>query len=170
MIVLLAGYLVSGCGFQLRGQSTTLWPETLTDIYIRMGDQYSERHVYYLLRKKLSLETPVKIHDKAGTNINTLLLKSENIKNHVLTVNPDNATASSYLLRYRLVYELRDSNGVVILPSEHITLQRDYDFLKDNVLAGESRQADLLASLRKEAVDRLVWRLHHFRTVKKGKS
>lgn len=132
-----------------------------------MANQYEERTIYYMLRNKLELDSPAKVYAVATKQTVILLLKSEKLKRHVLSVDPTTVKVRSYLLRYSLSYELRDFTGAVVMPLEKIVLQRDYEFLQDDVLAGEVRRDDLIRSLREEAVIRLVQRLRHFKPLSK---
>lgn len=167
LVSLLFGSLISGCGFHLRNRSSSPWPVELYDIHIRMANQYEERTIYYMLRNKLELDSPAKVYAVATKQTVILLLKSEKLKRHVLSVDPTTVKVRSYLLRYSLSYELRDFTGAVVMPLEKIVLQRDYEFLQDDVLAGEVRRDDLIRSLREEAVIRLVQRLRHFKPLSK---
>ncbi len=67
--------------------------------------------------------------------------------------------ASGYELRYQLAFELLSPTGEVLLPSQSVTVIRDYDFDPDNVISTDEQEAVIRDEMRLRAVRQMVRRV-----------
>ncbi len=153
--------LLSGCGFQLRGQGTVKLPESLATIHVMVaGSQIANDPL------RLAMEDMLRIYAGAtvtqASDAPTLVLIGESINSQVLTVDAS-GKVSGYLLRYEIGYSVLGAAGEELAPPQMLRLQRDYSFNPLNVLAKEQEEANLRRELRRDALYQIVRRLARFK-------
>lgn len=151
-LCLLASLLLSGCGFQLRGEL----PLAKYPAIHLQGDRHSE------LLAKLSAQLQrnnVKLAGSADTNTPQVQLLSDSLQRRTLSLFP-NGQVAEYELIYTVEYQL-------LMPgadeSNHrIELTRDYQDDPSRALA-KARELDLLLDeLRTQAASRIIRQLGRF--------
>ena len=151
--------LLSGCGFQLRGQGTVKLPESLATIRVSIqGSQAANDPLRLTMEDALRVQAGATITQAGDAPV--LTLTRETIDSQVLTVDAS-GKAGEYLLRYEIGFSLADINGP-LLPPQTLRLQRDYRFNPLNVLAKEQEEENLKRELRRDALSQIIRRLARF--------
>ena len=153
--------LLSGCGFQLRGQGTVKLPESLATIRVMVaGSQVANDPLRLAMEDMLRIYAGATVAQASDTP--TLVLIGENINSQVLTVDAS-GKVSGYLLRYEISYSVLGAAGEELAPPQMLRLQRDYRFNPLNVLAKEQEEENLKRELRRDALYQIVRRLARFK-------
>ncbi len=154
--VAIAALLLSACGFHLAGSRPL--PEPLKSVYVDMDLPYSvsEPPVEAALRARLVRRgaTVTRTQDEATC---TVRLRDLNEKREVLSVGPD-GKALEFLLTTTVRYEVLGKDQV-LLPSDTLTVSRDYFFNAQQVLAKEAEEARLRDYIQSALADLLMLRL-----------
>jgi LPS-assembly lipoprotein len=144
-IAIAAALSVAGCGFQLQGALSI--PPEMQRTYIATENPYSD--FYRRLRAEL-LAAGVDVVDTATAATSTISISYDETDQRVLSVSARNVP-TEYEVYYTIEYAVDDGTDV-LLPSQSLTITRDYTYDSTLVL-GKAREEDLL---RKSIVDDLV--------------
>ena len=143
--------LLSACGFQLRG-SATLPFETIF-LEIPEGNVMGAD-----LKRNLRAGTNVKVVDSKAeaqailTNVTELRTKI------ILSINSA-GRVREFRLRYNFNYSLIDRNGKELAPPSSLSLERDYAYSDDQVLAKEAEETLLYRDMQNDLVQQIIRRL-----------
>ena len=148
---------LSGCGFKLRGSDNTQY--TLPTIFLS-GAQNSEvfRVVHKgMLRKRIDvvLNADQTIADQTGLIVE---LGQGRRDRQPLSVDAQ-GRVQEYVLRYTVLFSVRDVGGEILINREQVTLTRNYLYSDLDVLAKANEELALYQAMQREFVDRLVYRL-----------
>lgn len=146
-------FLVSACGFHLRG--VTPIPDAMQETYITGASDFSD--LYIELRRGLE-RSGAQVVASAQTASATLSISGEQLDRRVLTVDAQ-GRASEYELNYSVSFELKNKAGLVLVPRQTVNQLRDYKFDPDNVLAKDTEEALLRKSLVTFAVSQIMRRI-----------
>ena len=151
IIVFLAG-IVSGCGFQLRGDVQV--PDEAKNLHlVTPSNALEDEFAVYLLDAGVNL-TP-----QAQGADSVLRLSNEQYEKRTLSVDPDTGKEREFEITYSVAFSLRTSDGDVLIKRQAVELQRDYVFDADQVI-GKSREESLLrAEMRRDAVQQILRRI-----------
>ena len=151
--LLLAGVLLSACGFQLRG-SGGQFNMPFHSIYLAFPDTSS---LGTELKRNLRGGETVVVGDadKAEARFDVL---SENRGKSILSLNSQ-GRVREYLLTYTLVFRVRDPKGGELLGPTEISLKRSISFNESQVLAKESEEALLYRDMQTDLVQQILRRL-----------
>jgi LPS-assembly lipoprotein len=148
----LAVALLNACGF--KPVSTAALPfETL---YVNAGGYNSFGGEFRRFVESNSRTT--KVTDTPASADAILEILSERQEQQILSLSAK-GTAQEYLLRYRVVFRLKDKAGRELIPRDTIVLERDLTYDADIVLAKENETAFLFRDMQMDAVQQLVRRL-----------
>ena len=150
--LLFASLGLNGCGFHLRGSPP--FPDDARSVYLRTSNDllFDELAVY--LRDSGATVTSTK--DGADA---VLDLSKENFTKRTLSVDPDTGKEREFELSYSVSFELRKSDGTVLVKNQTVNLVRDYVFDADQVI-GKSREQNVLKKeMRRDAAQRILTRL-----------
>lgn len=163
--LILAGFVLAGCGFQLRGLGTFQMPPSLSTLRVMVAGSQAANDPL-----RLAMEDALRIQGRAtitqAADVPTLILTGENVGSHVLSVDTS-GKVSEYLLRYEIGFSVIDATGSELLSTQVLRLQRDYRFDPLNVLAKEQEEANLKRELRRDALSQIVRRLARLKPVLK---
>jgi LPS-assembly lipoprotein len=159
--LLLVGFVLAGCGFQLRGAGTYQLPASLSTLRVQVaGSQAANDPLRLAVEDALRLQAGVTV--SATADVPTLVIAGERVESQVLTVDAS-GRAGEYLLRYEIGYSLIGADGEALLPPQSLRLQRDYRFNPLNVLAKEQEETNLRHELRRDALSQIVRRLSRYK-------
>lgn len=155
-LVAIIALLLSACGFHLAGSRPL--PEPLKSVYVDMDLPYSvsEPPVEAALRARL-VRRGAKVTRTQDEATCTVRLRDLNEKREVLSVGPD-GKALEFLLTTTVRYEVI-AKDQVLLPSDTLTVSRDYFFNAQQVLAKEAEEARLRDYIQSALADLLMLRL-----------
>lgn len=145
-------FLVTGCGFHLRGAVEL--PPVMERTYIAGAEN---QPLYYELKSALlSAGGQVVKTPEAATAV--LIIHDEYYGRRVLSVDRF-GRASEYELTLRVVFSLNAVDGSSLAGREEVALVRDYRFDPDNVLSAGKQEEILQEEMRQHAVRRILSRL-----------
>lgn len=156
MLLVLALLGLGGCGFHLVGNRPL--PEALRSVYINVIAPYrvSEPPLEGYLRSSL-LRRGGQVQGKVDPGVTVIRLSGLKEGRTVLSIGQD-GKALEYQLTTSVQYEvMRD--GKVILPSDSLSVSRDYSFNAQQVLAKEAEEARLRDFIQNELAELLLLRL-----------
>ncbi|MSQ50745.1 MAG: hypothetical protein EXR28_02535 [Betaproteobacteria bacterium] len=146
---LLLAILLSGCGFQLRGQSTlpfdTLLIAGATPLLVE-------------LKRNVAAGTQTKIVDQAAVADAILDISLEAREKVILSLDTS-GRVREYQLRYRVGFRVHDGKGQNWIPTSEIALTRDISFNDSQIIAKENEEALLYRDMQTDMVQQIVRRL-----------
>jgi LPS-assembly lipoprotein len=155
--LILIGFMLAGCGFQLRGLGNYQMPASLSTMRVTVaGSQAANDPLRLAMEDALRVQAGVAIVQTADAS--TLVITHENTDVQTLSVDASGKVAE-YLLRYEIGFAVADAAGGEMTPPQTLRLQRDYRFNPLNVLAKEQEEANLKRELRRDALSQIVRRL-----------
>lgn len=159
--LILVGFVVTGCGFHLRGLGTYPMPASLSTMRVTVaGSQAANDPLRLAVEDALRVQAGVSITQAA--DVPTLVITGERVDGQVLTVDASGKVAE-YQLRYEIGYSLVGPDGETMLPTQSLRLQRGYRFDPLNVLAKEQEEANLKRELQRDALSQIVRRLARYK-------
>jgi len=146
---MLLSTLLSGCGFQLRGQSTlpfdTLFIQGNTPFIVE-------------LKRNVASGTQTKIVDRAEGADAVLNLSAEAREKVILSLDTA-GRVREYQLRYRVGFYVHNGKGQNWIPTSEIALTRDISFNDAQIIAKENEEALLYRDMQTDMVQQIVRRL-----------
>jgi len=139
--------LLTSCGFHLRG-SVQLAPE-MSELAIQ--DAGPETDILPDLKDAL-LSQGVKITATAPV---ILQLRNESYSRRVLSVDVS-GKAQEYELGYSILVRVQGVDGVVWMPDEEVSIQRDLRFDNSAVLATSEEETQLQEDMRRDAISQVL--------------
>lgn len=139
-----------GCGFQLRG--TAALP--FDTLYV--GGAGTELGAQ--LRRAIEASGRTRIPASPREAAAQLRVKSEEREKSILSLNAA-GQVREHLLAYRVVFDVEDASGRVIVPDSRIALTRELPFSSSQVLARQAEEELLYRDMQREAVQQMLRRL-----------
>jgi LPS-assembly lipoprotein len=155
-LALLPAMTLAGCGFHLSGDRPL--PEELRSVYVEAVDPYkvTAPRVESAIEKRIASRGG-QVKSRAADARATLRLSDLKQTQEVLSIGAD-SKAIEYRLIIRVRYEL-DSGGKVLVPSDTLSVSRDFSFSAQQILAKEAEQAKLNDYLQDDMAELLLLRL-----------
>ena len=145
-----------GCGFHLRG--ATVGDVVMPAIYIDATRQTAgDADIHRLLEKWLHQQDTRVTTAKEQAQW-TVVLYPENRNRRVASVDA-NGKAQEYELRYQLRFDVRDSQGTLLLPARVVSVTRQYAFNAEAVLSNAGEEQDLWHAMQQDAVGQIGYQL-----------
>ena len=151
LVIVLAALFFSGCGFHLRGQ--ILLPSVMAEPHLDGGDLELIRRLEEALRARGAHP----VVDAAGASAVIELLRVAYLR-EVGTLDL-RGTVTGYVLKYEVVYRVLGSDLDVLVDDTRITLSRNLDYDRGQVLQLEQDETLLRDELVDEVVRRIMTRL-----------
>ena len=151
LLALLVMSLLSACGWHFRGAMNVELAIKQLSIVDNAGDGLLQQ----VLRQKLSQVGVVVLSSREGVPSLTLYQAQKTRK--ALTLVAGNV--EEYELKYRVMFDVKQESGEVVLPGQEIEISRVYSYDAGQVLAKEREQLRLYQEMRHEAVTALLYRL-----------
>ena len=151
LILLIAAFLLSSCGFQLRGTATL----PFNTLYV---DAPTASLFATQLRRVIGFGSQTRITNNQAEADATLQVVSELREKEILSLSAG-GRVRELQLRYRVQYLVYDKNKAPIAPPGEILLRRDYSFNDQEQLSKESEEALLYRDMQADAVQQLIRRL-----------
>lgn len=144
--------LISGCGFQLRGQAPL--PATLATPYLETGDRYTP--LYAALEARLRA-AGAKLAAGPATASAVIRLNKDETGRELLSVSARN-TPGEFEVYYTVEYSV-SASGRELLARQQVTLTRAFSYDETAVLAKEHEEQSLRAALAAELAGLMLRRL-----------
>jgi LPS-assembly lipoprotein len=152
--LLLAGLLLSGCGFQLRGSggARTMLPFSTAHIAAPSSPALAN-----ILRQYLVSGGTTIVEDR-NTADAVIEILNETRERTVLSLNSQ-GRIREYNLNYRVQFRVRDPKNAELLPTSDINLRRILSFNESQALAKEAEEATLYRDMQVDMVQQILRRL-----------
>ncbi|MFM9972633.1 MAG: LPS assembly lipoprotein LptE [Burkholderiales bacterium] len=141
--------MLSGCGFQLRGQSNlpfdTLYVAGASPMLVE-------------LKRNVAAGSNTKVVDQAAGAEAVLALSLEAREKVILSLDTA-GRVREYQLRYRVGFVVHDGKGNNWIPTSEIALTRDISFNDAQIIAKEAEEALLYRDMQSDMVQQIVRRL-----------
>lgn len=151
LLILTCFTLVSGCGFALRGNVTL--PAALNTLSITGG----EPELVDELENALEV-AGVSIVDEGTEGASSMRFTLAEFDREVRTTD-SNGLATSYDLRYRVGYDVRDTDGEELQINQTLVQKRVFDYNPLQQLQSEEEESFLKEEMRGELVLQILRRL-----------
>lgn len=151
-IVLLAGLILAGCGFHLRGQS----PLPFASAYVEASAGSS---LAPLLTQSLRLSGKQVVDTPQAAEV-TIRLERELEGKDILSLS-GGGKVREFRLSHRLTLSAYARSGRQLLAPTELTLTRDMSYDDAQALAKEAEEAQLRHDLRQEMLRQVLRRLAH---------
>ncbi len=149
LLLVLALTLMSGCGFEFRTGFEI--PSVLSQLSIEGGDRGFNEQLVQRLQQSGSVS--VKAGDAA-----TLFISKIDYQRRVRATDAQ-GLAVGYDYTYTIDYEVRDNDGVILLPLATISQQTTLDYDADQVLQTEAEEAFLKRQMEQDIIASLLRRM-----------
>ena len=143
--------LLAGCGFQLRGSATLPFDSLYVDVP-------PTNVMAAELKRNLRAGTNAKIVERREDAQAILTNSTESRSKTILSIN-SSGRVREYRLRYTFSYNLIDQKGQALAPPASLTLERDYSFSDDQILAKEAEESLLYRDMQADLVQQIIRRL-----------
>ena len=151
LICLLAAALLAGCGFELRGQMSL--PADIRQIHVQGPAVLRNEMEVALTGSGVAVAA-----ERAAADV-VLSLESDHFNRRVLSVDANTGKEREFELVYVVEFRATRGSGESLLPSQRVSLLRDYVFDADAVI-GKSREEDVLRQeMRRDAAQQILRRL-----------
>lgn len=152
IFILVILFLLTACGFKLRGQISTLPFKTL---YISAPDGHT---IGMDLERAIGTSSTTKVADSATEAEAVLEIVSAVNERTILSLS-GGGRVRDFNLIYRVVYRLVDKQGIEIVPNTEIALTRILPFLDAQIIAKEGEERLLQKDMQADAIQQILWRL-----------
>ncbi|MAT50781.1 MAG: hypothetical protein CMK32_06315 [Porticoccaceae bacterium] len=149
--------LLSGCGWQLRGQG--MIPEGLDAINVRARDPKSPI-VTELIQTLRSAD--VAVPESGDSAEYTLVITDESRDKRTATVNP-NARVSEQQLTEEVEFTVVGRDGEIALPRSRVVVERVFEYDENNVIATRDEEALIRTEMRRDLVGQVLNRLRQLK-------
>jgi LPS-assembly lipoprotein len=154
ILIILSIFVLSGCGFHLRGHNLNERPFPFTSLYLKGGDSSP---FMANLRDNLELYK-IKLTDNPAQADLTLQLVHE-LRDKQINVLSSDGSVLEFGLRYTISMHAYDKTMRDWLPPDEINLQRNLSYDKNQVLAKEMEEQMLFRDMVSDAVQQVLRRL-----------
>jgi LPS-assembly lipoprotein len=162
-LVLLAVFLLSACGFHLRGSGTTAALPFKT-IYLSTG----ESPLGIELRRAIANSGSTTVVGDPALAQAMVDVTTDSRDKAILSLNSQ-GRVREYTLTYRVVFRVRDKENELLAPTE-IVLRRILSFNEAQVLAKEVEEAALFRDLQSDMVQQMLRRIAAVKNIEPASS
>lgn len=143
---------LTACGFQLRGQISSL---PFNTIYVAAPPGNS---IGPDLKRAVAATTTTQIVDKMENAEAILQIMNASNERRILSLS-GGGRVREFQLIFKITTRLVDNKGNEIAPASEITLTRTLPFLDAQILAKEAEEKMLYRDMQADAVQQIIWRL-----------
>lgn len=148
--------MLTGCGFKLRGQISSLPFQTL---YVAAPPGHT---IGSDLRRAVGASTTTKVVDKMEEAEAILQVINASNERRILSLS-GGGRVREFELVFKITTRLVDNKGIEIAPASEIILTRILPFLDAQILAKEAEEQMLYRDMQADAVQQIIWRLSAIR-------
>lgn len=152
LLALLLAFILSACGFQLRGSYNLPW-ETLA-----ISGVPENNELYFQIRRGLEASSQTKVVADAKQAGATLVIL-QNLQHKAILSLSGKGLVREFQLTRTFMYRIQDAQGKELLPASQIVLQRDMTFDDERIFAKEAEEAMIWREMQQDMVQQLLRRL-----------
>jgi LPS-assembly lipoprotein len=157
ILILVILFLLTACGFKLRGQISSLPFKTL---YISAPEAHT---IGIDLERAVGASTTTRVVTHAEDAEAVLEVISAVNEKTILSLG-GGGQAREFVLIYRIVIRLVDKGGIELIPRSEIVLQRNLPYLDAQILAKEAEERMLYKDMQADAIQQILWRMAAIKT------
>ena len=157
LAALLMLFLLTACGFQLRGQISAL---PFKSLYIEAPDGHT---IGMDLERTIGSSSTTKVVSQRAEAEAVLQIISAVGERRILSLS-GGGRVREFVLVYRVLYRLLDQQGFEIVKNSEICLTRNLPFLDAQILAKEAEEQLLYKDMQSDAIQQIIWRLAALKT------
>lgn len=160
LLLALTCFLLSGCGFHLRGHEPL--PPQLHLLYLQVNAPYSP------LSKELQqilCSNGIQLVPYPGAAPVGLQILSDTFGQSITSIG-SSQQVTTYFLTYTVTYQLNDANGHALLCPQTIVANRSYSIASNQILADTSTLLSLQEDMRRDVIFQLLNRLRSPATIR----
>jgi LPS-assembly lipoprotein len=150
--VMLSALILGACGFRLQGR--TPLPTDLATTYVIAEDPQTD--FVQGLRRAL-ITSGGKLTERSEQATGTVRIHRDEVTQKILSVSANN-TPREFEMTYTVEFSV-DGAGVELLPSQKVSVTRDYSFDETRLLAKENEEAILREGMARDLVAIVMRRL-----------
>lgn len=154
-LFILITFLLTGCGFHLRGVVDADSIRWLDNVAIVI--QQAHRDLEPLLRNQLKAYDVKVVSDPALAQY-WLILESEDMQQNISSIS-SSTTPRQYELTYTLGFKLQRAKGAEMIPANRIVITRQITLNSDRILGSKDEEQLQKIEMRKDAVLQIINRL-----------
>jgi len=144
---------LSSCGFHLPVQTAV--PIELQQLYLQTNSPYSP----FTIALEIALQNrDIELLDSPEEAPVTLQILSERVSRSVGAIS-FNTNTRQYNLTYRVVFQLKDSQGEIIVNRRTTTARRRLIVDANQVLGSTNEEATMEQEMRREVIQKLLYQL-----------
>lgn len=155
-LILLVAFLLSACGFQLRGSYNLPW-ETLA---IQGLPENSE--LYFEIKRSIETGSQTKVVSEPKQASATLVVLRNDQHKSILSLSAK-GLVREFQLTKSFSYRVQDAKGQLLTPDSQIILQREMTFDDERIFAKEAEEALIWREMQSDLVRQLLRRLAAFK-------
>jgi len=152
ILILLILFLLTACGFQLRGQISAL---PFKSIYIDAPEGHT---IGMNLERTIGSSSTTKVVSHREDAEAILQIISAVGERRILSLS-GGGRVREFVLVYRVEYRVIDKQGIEIVKNTEISLMRNLPFLDAQILAKEAEEQLLYKDMQADAIQQIIWRL-----------
>lgn len=149
-LLLLAGALLSACGYELRGTASLPTEMTTTFVSAPADSRDLETEL-----ERLLAGNGVTIAEAPETAGATLTILSDRLQRIVQSVGAT-ARVREFALEYRVSYQIDAQSGATLVPPTELLIRRDFTFDERQVLGTTAEEELRAREMRREMASRIV--------------
>lgn len=144
--------LLTACGFQLRGQVSSL---PFKSLYISAPEGHT---IGMDLERAIGASSTTKVAANPEDAEAVLQIVSAVNERTILSLS-GGGRVREFILIYRVVFRLVNKERIEIVPNSEIALTRNLPFLDAQILAKEAEEQLLYKDMQADAIQQIIWRL-----------
>jgi len=152
ILTLVMLFLLTACGFQLRGQISSL---PFKSLHITAPEGQT---IGMDLERAVGASSTTKVVASAAEAEATLEIISAGSERKILSLS-GGGRVRDFNLIYRVLYRLVDKQGTEIIPNTEVSLTRILPYLDAQILAKEQEEMLLQKDMQADAIQQIIWRL-----------
>lgn len=152
LLALLLAFVLSACGFQLRGSYNLPW-ETLA-----ISGVPENNELYFQIKRGLEASSQSKVVTDAKQAGATLVIL-QNLQHKAILSLSGKGLVREFQLTRTFMYRIQDAQGKELLPASQIVLQRDMSFDDERIFAKEAEELMIWREMQQDMVQQLLRRL-----------
>lgn len=156
IFILVVLFLLTACGFKLRGQISAL---PFKSMYVNAPDGHT---IGLEMERMIKTSSTTKLAASPAEADATLDIISAVNDRAILSLS-GGGRVRDFNLMYRVIYRVLDKRGVEIVPNTEITLTRILPFLDAQIVAKEAEERLLVKDMQSDALQQIVWRLSTYK-------
>jgi len=151
LLMLLVAMVITACGFHLR--QTAALPASMQRVHLDMRGGDFQRSLTRALQ-----HSGVTVEDESGPGIAELRVP-------VASFSTDQVSAGGYVriteyaIRYEVRFDVVDGAGTTLVPTQTITMSREYSYDARNTIGDASQVQEIQRSLNDDMVQAILFRL-----------